>query len=107
MKYKFLILFCFLIFLSGCGGNSNPSGTIQQRYSIDTMTGMGGLAVVYNITDHKLNKMYIYKVGDNLELEGVVDLSKVGEKIIDIEMSSKVKKINNKRKGEKSPDKKK
>ncbi len=78
MKKILLTLLVPLTLLTGCNSDSEKSEL--SRYTTSTFSAAGGMVVITQITDHKLNKIYYYEFKDKkgLVLMSSVDITKSG-----------------------------
>jgi hypothetical protein len=91
MKKIALLLFIPLLSLTSCNSDKKESAT--SRYSTQTFSVAGGMAVITQITDHESNTIYYYKLDDKkgLTLQSTIDLTKAGDKNIPFESNDKDK----------------
>ena len=77
-----LILALPFLFFASC--EKNEKAQTSNRYTSQTFTIAGGMAVITQITDHETNMSYLYELKDKsgLELKNTIDLSKCGAESI-------------------------
>ncbi len=73
--------------MAGCDDDSDMEA---PRYSVQSLSVGGGLAIMYNITDNENNKLYMYKLEkEKLVLMHTVDLKNTGKNEIPVISSEK------------------
>ena len=82
-KILFILVPLFLT-LNSC--NSDKNNSLTSRYSTQTFSVAGGMSVITQVTDHQVNKVYLYKMGkEGLTLQDTIDLEKCGDQKIPFE----------------------
>lgn len=75
-----------ILILSSCDKKGSENTFKESRYSAQTFT-VAGMMAITQITDHKTNKVYFYKLEDKkgLTLKNTIDLTKCGAQNIPFE----------------------